>query len=405
MGSWLVFFLLGCFGLSEALKVTGFSRRFALWFLTRPFAAGKPWVLLAMFLLGCTAMGGVMSGTITCIVYLTIAISMLEAIGCEKGDVFAAVLTMGIAWTATAALAITPIGHAGNLMAMSWLLRDFGYATSFVQWMIIFIPMGLLVYFIILGLFRYVIRPDVSRFKHMCDSFVMTESSKLGPVSRQEKYAVFVFSMAIVCWMLPGVAGGVLPGLSGYLDTIGYAVPAVMGACVLCLIRVNDKPIMTFNQWMRDGVEWGSLALVAAICVIGDVVSNPGTGIPLFLSGVVEPLVRNVPTFALLLVGMLWVVVQTNVVSNIVSMTMVYSVLVPIAANTQVADPVALGAVIAAASNYAFSLPSATTATAIVVGSGWVPVRFMAKYGLLMIVPVVLLFTFVAYPFARLVLR
>ena len=40
------------------------------------------------------------------------------------------------------------------------------------------------------------------------------------------------------------------------------------------------------------------------------------------------------------------------------------------------------------------------TPTAIVVGSGWVPIRFMAKYGLLMVVPVVLLFVFVGYPLA-----
>lgn len=38
LGHWIIFFVLGCFGMSESLKGTGFSHRFAFWFLTRPFA-------------------------------------------------------------------------------------------------------------------------------------------------------------------------------------------------------------------------------------------------------------------------------------------------------------------------------------------------------------------------------
>ena len=41
-GSWLILFMIACFGLSESLRVTGFSHRFALWFMTRPFTAGHP---------------------------------------------------------------------------------------------------------------------------------------------------------------------------------------------------------------------------------------------------------------------------------------------------------------------------------------------------------------------------
>ena len=57
LGSWLPVFLIACFGLSEALSLTGFSRRFAFWFLTRPFAKGHPWILLSLLFLAVTYLG------------------------------------------------------------------------------------------------------------------------------------------------------------------------------------------------------------------------------------------------------------------------------------------------------------------------------------------------------------
>jgi sodium-dependent dicarboxylate transporter 2/3/5 len=92
-------------------------------------------------------------------------------------------------------------------------------------------------------------------------------------------------------------------------------------------------------------------------------------------------------------------------VSNLVSATTVYRVMVPVAIATGVGNPLAMAFIIAAGANYAFALPSATTSTALVTGSGWVPVGFMLKYGILLIIPVVLLLTFIGYPLAALVFR
>ncbi len=399
LGSWLIFFLIGCFGLSEALNVTGFARRFALWFLSRPFAAGRPWLLLALFLLGCTLMGAVMSATVTCIVFLTIGAAMLETLGYQKGEKFPAVMMMGIAWTSTASLSMTPIAHAGNLLIMEWIRRDFGYTMTFPQWMLMGIPLGLLVYLLLLMVFRFFIRPDVKNLQEMSDRFVRKEANSLGPMSRSEKIAAGVFLAVIITWLLPGLIDGALPAVGAYLKKIGYAVPAVLGACLLCLIRAEGKPVLTFEQWMVKGVEWGSMALVAAVVVLGDLVGNPNTGIPQFLTQIFDPLVTGVTPTVFLVVTLVWVVSQTNMMSNFVSMTLVYTILVPIAGHSSVVDPKALAVTIAMASNYAFSLPSATTATALAIGSGWVPVSFMARWGLVLVLPIVLLFVFLGYPF------
>lgn len=405
MGHWIVLFLLGCFGMSHALRTSGFSTRVALWFLTRPFARGRPWMLLALFLLACTLTAAVMSSTVTAIIFLAIATPMLETLGYRKGDSFAALVMMGIAWTATAATAMTPIAHASNLTMIEWLARDFGRVITFPQWMLVGVPIGLVTYVVILAVFRFVIRPDAGRFDPMASQYIRDEVAGLGRVKREELVSVGVFAAVVICWMLPDLAAGAWPALASYLRGLGYATPALFGAAILCFLTVRGKPLLTFSDWMGRSVEWGSVALVAAIMALGDVVADPATGIPEFLTATFAPLATNLSTAGFLVLVSLWVVLQTNVMSNFVSMALVYNTMAPLAAATDLADPVALGVVLAVASRYAFCLPAATVVTALVIGSGWVPVRFMLRYGALLILPIVLLSAFVFYPFIHVVLR
>lgn len=81
MGSWLVIFIMTCVGLVEGLGATGLSRRLALWFRSRPFTAGRPWVLLAMLMLVTTLLGMVMSSTATLIVMMAVVAPILEFSG------------------------------------------------------------------------------------------------------------------------------------------------------------------------------------------------------------------------------------------------------------------------------------------------------------------------------------
>jgi sodium-dependent dicarboxylate transporter 2/3/5 len=286
------------------------------------------------------------------------------------------------------------------VMMMDWIGRDLGYVISFAQWMAFGIPMGLLVYLVVMIVFRYVVRPDVSKITGMASGFLQEQAAKLGAMKLEEKLTLSVFLGVVAIWMLPGITANLLPGVSAYLGKVGYAIPPVLGACLLCLIRVKNKPLLTFRRWMIDGVEWGTIALCATIMAMGSVIGNPETGISELLTGVFQPIANAVPFYILLLITLLWVVVQTNMMSNMVSMTLVYTIMVPIAASAAIGNPRALGVIIAGASNYAFSLPSATTTTAVVIGSGWVPVPFMARYGAVLIIPIVLLFTFVGYPLA-----
>ncbi|MBA7698727.1 Sodium-dependent dicarboxylate transporter SdcS [subsurface metagenome] len=285
-------------------------------------------------------------------------------------------------------------------MMMEWIQRDFGYTISFPQWMLFGIPMGLLVLLMVLGTFRYVVRPDVSKITGMTTEYIRETAGKMGAMKLEEKLALGIFLMVVVCWMLPGAG---VPGVSACLNKMGFAIPALVGACLLCLIRVKNQPVLSFEQWMTGGVEWGSTILCAAIMVIGVALGNPETGIPQLLTDIFQPIAMAVPFYVFLLISVFWVTTQTNIMSNLVSQTLVYTIMVPAAAAAGVGNMAALGTTICAASSKAFVLPSATTTSAIVIGSGWVSVKFMARYGLYLIIPVTLVFTFICYPLCVLI--
>jgi sodium-dependent dicarboxylate transporter 2/3/5 len=405
LGDWLIFFLIGVMGLGAGLRVTGFSRRFAVWFMSLPFTKGRPWMLVAMLLLSCSLLGMVMSLTANCIIFMAIVGPMLEEMGYKRGDRFAAMVMMGIGWASTSSFVYTPIASVGNLMTIDWIMRDMGYSVSFAQWFAWGLPMGLLVYLILLANYRYMVRPDVKQINEMSEKFITRAKSEMGSMKREEKIAVGIFLVVIVVWMLPDIFRTSIPGLSTTLLSIGRAVPAFLGACVLCFITVKGKPVLNFNQWMREHTEWGTVMLVAAIQVIGGIIGKPETGIPQLLTDIFKPIAMGTPGIIFVLITLAWVILQTNIMSNLVSMTLVYTIMIPVAASTGAANPIALAVMIAACSNLAFALPSATTSTALVVGSGWVPVPFLAKYGWPLSIPLILAFAFIAYPYANLIFR
>jgi sodium-dependent dicarboxylate transporter 2/3/5 len=335
---------------------------------------------------------------------MAIAEPMLDGLGYRKGDRFGATFMMGISWAATAAYIMTPIGHASNLLLIEWVRRDVGYSISFFQWFLVGVPMGIFFYFLILGYLRFMVRPDISQFTEMATRYVSEESAKMGPVKLEEKLSVVVFLGVIASWILPGVAGNLLPGLTSYLGSLGYSIPPLIGACLLCLIRVRGKPLLTFRQWM-GGAAWGTIALIAAIMALKEVIGDPETGIPQLGAAAFEPLATGAPFFIYRLLGQLWVTIQTNLMSNMVSATLVYTIMVPAAIATGLGNQAALGWAIFAGARAGFALPSATTNTALVTGSGWVPIPFMARHGFIVSIGMVLLCVFVAYPWASFILR
>ncbi len=153
-----------------------------------------------------------------------------------------------------------------------------------------------------------------------------------------------------------------------------------------------------------ESIEWPTIALVAAIGLILELIGLKGTGIMESLTNIFTPIAKAVPWYILLSISLLWAGLQCNVTASTATTTLVYSVMVPAAVLCGSCYPVALGVAISVASNFSFILPS-TSHNAVAVGSGWVPPEFMIRYGSIVLIPAVLFLSLVGYPLARLIFR
>jgi sodium-dependent dicarboxylate transporter 2/3/5 len=137
---------------------------------------------------------------------------------------------------------------------------------------------------------------------------------------------------------------------------------------------------------------------------IGAVIGRPETGISELFAGIFRPLATGTPFFLYRLIGQAWVTIQTNLMSNLVSATVVYGAMVPAAISAGLGNQAALGFSIFAGARAGFALPSATSTIALITGTGWVPLPFIARHGFAVSAGMVLLCAFVVYPLASFIL-
>ena len=228
--------------------------------------------------------------------------------------------------------------------------------------------------------------------------------SDLQPMSVQEKISAVLFVVVIVIWLLQGFLKDIAPTVGGYISALGNAVPVMVAIVILCLTKVDGKPIMDYKDAAARGVPWSALIFNAAVLVISGALTLEKVGISDFLISNVTPLVSGMNQTIFILVIATLCIIATNFSSNTVCATVFYTISAPIALAMGNINMVALASVIGAAASYAFATPPSTMPMAVVAGTGWVDVKDMFKYGGLMALLSIVILAFVGYPIAAAVL-
>jgi sodium-dependent dicarboxylate transporter 2/3/5 len=211
-----------------------------------------------------------------------------------------------------------------------------------------------------------------------------SQQEKLGPWTRSQTSTLIAWSVTVSLWLTPAVlsvvdwTGGGLAG--AFQQCCPEPIAALLGATLLFLLP-GDKSerAMTWDEASR--IDWGVLLLFGG---------GLSLGVLSFQTGLAEALGKGlaavIPTQTSL--GMLIVAtVSAALVSEVTSNTASANMMVPVAIVTAQAagiDPLepALGATFG--SGLGFMLPVSTPCNAIVFSSGYIPLRRMMSYGLLL---------------------
>ncbi len=399
MGSWVTSFVLFSSCCTYALQKTGFLKRCAVWFVTRPITKKNPWMFLVMFFLGETVVGAFMSPLPTFIVFAAIAEQIFEELGYRKGDRFPNMVIFGTLAVASVSSVVTPIAHTVVTMSFSLYEQATGVAINWGVYTIYSIVIAIGIIAAIFLIMRFIYRPDLSRIKNMDTEFLKQGISKMG---RQEIVSVVIFACVVVLWFLPGVVKTLDPenSLALYWSALGASVPPILGAVALCLIPVEEgKTIVTMAEAVK-AAPWTAVMMVAGTMILGSALTNSEIGITTWLVGLIEPLVKNLSPMMFVAIVTLFVVVMTNFASNTVTVTVVFSFIMPLVFSGAVAgvNGAALACLIGSGASLAWATPASTGHAAVAIGTGWMKNDLMFKYGFLCAFCTTLIMAFIGYP-------
>lgn len=398
IGNSTITFLIFTFCCSWALEQTPFVRRCAVCFLSVPIASRKPWMFILLYFSSILLLGSFMSTTVIVIIYLTINEEIFAILKLQKGNRTADMMTMGLIIVSAISGAVTPIAHVFPLMAISLYTDATGLTIRYLDYILAAVPAGILVMLVMMLIFRIVLKPDVSCLK---DLDIEEIRKATPPAGNRERATAAIFLGVCVLWILPELISGILPAVSSFLSSFGTVMPPMLGALLMCLFQVEEKPLMDLKKALA-GIPWLSIFMGAAALALGGQVSNPDIGITTAISEAMSPLLAVISPFMFALIMIIFTTLATNVAINMVIVTLSCTIAIPIClsmGNGAICTP-ALCSVIGMASAYAFATPPAMTTVALGTGSGWTNTRNMAVYGFLVIPVVCLALAFISFPIA-----
>ncbi len=397
-------FLVYTFIITYALSKTSILKRIAYGFIKSKIAAKGPWYFIGAYFASILVIGSFISPTVLFFIYLPILEEILNILEVKKGEKLGSLLMMGTVIMTAISSGMTPIGHVFPIIALGLYQTTYQLSISYLAYMGAMIPTGLLTALITTLLLKLCIRPDVSNYKKLDISSL----EEVEPhMHKEEKVILGIFILVVGLWVLPNLLTTMLPSGSikqffASLDSLGTAIPAMIGTVLLCIIKTDNKPLITLKEAFAKGVPWSSLVMCAATLALGSAITNADLGITAWITSGLSPLIAKLSPALIMVFFAAWATIQTNVSSNMVTATVVTTALMALAPTLTMNSIPALTIMIGSLASYAFATPPAMPSVAIATSSGWTDTWQMLKYGALAGLVSIIIASLVGYPLALL---
>ncbi len=336
----IIILFMGGFLLSAAVTKTGLDRAIARKVL-RPFTRSP--LLLLFGVLGISAFFSMwMSNTATAAMMLAIIAPVVKRL--DNQDRFHRAIILAVPFGANIGGIGTPIGTPPNAVGLA-ALRLAGYQVTFVDWMLVAVPLAILM-LLVAGVLLYLFFPPGREIR-------LPAIEVGGPMTPQARLSLVILISAIVLW------------LTGNLHGIDSAVVALAAAAALTAFGILGRKDVDSIDWNILILMWGGLSLGVAMQKTGLV--DQVTTLP----------IANLGTFglALLMVGL------AVVLSTFMSNTAAANILVPMAIGMSPAAPVQLAIITTLGCSFAMAMPISTPPNAIAFATGKIPVTAMIRSG------------------------
>jgi sodium-dependent dicarboxylate transporter 2/3/5 len=299
-------------------------------------------------------------------------------------------LTLAIAYSASVGGITTIIGTPPNAILVGTVNRLFDYQITFLDWMLIGMPLAIVTLAFVWVLLTQVLFPATSFSRGNVVGVIDEKLAQLGPWSKEEMAVAFTGICMGTMWIMRGFLFKYVPALAMVNDS----TIAIAGALMLFCWPRNLKKSEFLLDWKTAvNIPWNVVLLFGGGLALAngfqhtEVTHYVGRHL-MNLEGIH---VYIVLTMVVLLAGTL-----TEITSNTATATLVVPIMaaVSLAMNINPIGPMMAAALVC---SYCFMLPVATPPNAIAYSTGCFTIKDMAKAGITINIASILLIPIVVY--------
>ena len=390
-------FLLFTFICTYALSKTSLIKRIALTFINLKIAQKNSYLFIFFFLLGTLFLGLFISPSVLFVVLLPILNEIIAQLKLEKTDKVAKILMLGLGFTVSISSGMTPIAHVFPILAINAANLE----VSTFEYIALAFPTGLVLFFLMYLLLIICIRPkkDGLNFENVAKLKETTQK-----LDKKDIITLIIFILVLFLWIVPSLFEFIYYPIYEAFNKYGTIMPPLLGTILLCIIRVDKKPLISLEDAFKNGVPWGSLIMCAATLALGEAIKNEDIGLITYLQSTLGNSLVSLPTLVLLIIFALWAAVQTNLSSNMVTATLVATVASTILTSTfSTLNLEATICIIGMIASFAFATPPSMPHIAIISASESTSTKEVFIYGSILMVISVLVSLLISYPIGLLV--
>ena len=344
----------------------GLSKFISLWFITRKFVAGRPWVFTYTFLGSIFILGGLTSASPAAIIGWSILYGVCEVCGFKKGDGYPTMMVFGIVFAAQVGMSLIPFKQAALTVFSAYETMS-GVGIDYAKYMLIALLICAVcsLLFIVMG--KYIFRPDMSKLLNLEADKLDTDGS-LNLTGVQKTVLLFLFLLVLLL-----LAPNFLPAdffLTRFLKAIGNTGIVILLVTVMAAIKVEGKALLNFKVMVDSGVTWGIVLLLAFVQPLTIAMAAPGSGITDFLMQLLTPFFGESSSITFALFIGFAAVALTQVMNNGAVGVVLMPVIHSFCQASGMAPELPLIMVVMGV-HFAFLTPAASASAALLHGNEW----------------------------------
>ena len=372
-----IYLFMGGFILALGIESSGLHKRLALKMLISVGKNGA--MLVGGFMLVSALISMWVMNTSTTLMLLPIGLAVCVSVAetipnfsqKDKRN-FEISLLLGIAYAASIGGMSTLVGTAPNIIFVGFMQETYGLEISFTDWMKLGVPIATMMLLASWYAITKIVYPV--NFIASIETKLQLQNmlGDLGPLSRDEKKVLIIFSLAASAWMFRTLIDNYEP-FYGLTDA-GIAIIAALS--FFLIPSENQKTdLLTWEQ--ANKLPWGLLVLFGGGLSLAASIGSSGLG---GWIGQGLTILENVPPIILILAVATMIIFLTEITSNVATTSTFLPVVGAVAVALGIA-PIALTIPVVLAASCAFMLPVATPPNAIVFGSGKLTIPEMIRAG------------------------